>query len=194
MYKKQVEKTHYDFLTYVGVERWVSFYHQIVEVLELAKHVDNDHFTILEIGIGNGVTKAVLKQLGFNIKTVDIDADLEPDFVDHLPNLKIIATKKFDCIICFEVLEHIKFEDVEAALRRMSEISPNLIISVPNQGKFQQHDFNGEHYWELDSQETSVEMFENCIKRAGLKIDKTYITPENTYHKFYILKLKTTQS
>jgi CRISPR/Cas system CSM-associated protein Csm5 (group 7 of RAMP superfamily) len=47
--KKQVNKTHYDFLKYVSRARWNSFYSQIEEVL------DTDGKSVLEVGVGTGV-------------------------------------------------------------------------------------------------------------------------------------------
>jgi hypothetical protein len=34
-FKKQVKEGHYNFLGYVIKERWISYWHQIVEVLNL---------------------------------------------------------------------------------------------------------------------------------------------------------------
>lgn len=209
-YQKQVEVKHYSFEKYVSLDRWISYFYQIKEVTELSGKLSKKSLNILEIGIGNKIPTVILKQLGHKIKTLDIDPKLKPDYVSALPDLSVLKNKQFDCVLCFEVLEHIKTHDVEIALRNISKITDNAIISIPNRGitfsfifkiwflKIKsfylnfptwilKYKFNGEHYWELGSRESSEHWFNLLIKKAKFKIFKNYRIKENPYHRLYVI-------
>ena len=54
--KKQVEKEHYEFLSYLDKARWNSYYHQIEEVLK------SDSKSALIIGKGDGIVPNILRE------------------------------------------------------------------------------------------------------------------------------------
>ena len=87
------QKFHqYDYLS-----RWVSYWHQIDEVLKM------DPKNVLEIGIGNKTVTDYLKKQGVAVTTLDINPKLKPDIVGSV--LKIpVADGFFDVILCAEVL------------------------------------------------------------------------------------------
>ena len=64
----------YDF-SYDSKRRFVSYWHQIREVISC------DPLQVLEIGVGSGFVSRYLRGRGIAVKTVDIDASLEPDVV-----------------------------------------------------------------------------------------------------------------
>ncbi len=215
-YQKQVESEHYDFKKYVHLDRWISYYYQIKEVTDLASRLEKKSLTILEIGVGNKITTSVLKQLGHKVKTLDIDPSLKPDYVGTLPDLKVVRGKHFDCVLSFEVLEHIKSSDVELALKNIGKISDNVIISVPNKGlslsftikfwffkplsiflsfptSFMKYKFNGEHYWEIGTKNTNLPWLVKIINNSGFVIINNYRLSENPYHRFMVLEKVTNQ-
>ena len=65
----------YNFKQYCYLERWVSYWHQIKEVLKLEPR------SLLIIGKGDGIVVDVLKQSIDSVKTLDIDQGLNPDAV-----------------------------------------------------------------------------------------------------------------
>ena len=72
---KQVEKSHYEFSHYITKGRWNSMWHQLDEIINLKPQ------SVLEIGPGPGVFKHLAGLFGINVKTLDLDPELKPDFV-----------------------------------------------------------------------------------------------------------------
>lgn len=210
-YTKQVSKEHYKYSTYVDHNRWLSYVHQIESVNLIAQDISKRKLRILEVGIGNKFISNTLKQMGHVVKTVDIAEDLRPDFIGSLPNLKIKDIGKYDCVMCCEVLEHLEYGDVKSSLKRMSELSDFLIISVPHKSlylsfmirislfqpvkflfsiptPFIKHKFDGQHYWELGTSGYDLNRFNATIRKAGLEIVKEFRSVEFPWHHFFILK------
>lgn len=71
-----------DFNKYVSRKRWMSYWHQVKEVL------DTQPKSVLLIGIGNGIIPAILKEKGIQVYTFDNDESLSPDFVVIYVTLK----------------------------------------------------------------------------------------------------------
>lgn len=75
---------------------------------------------VLDVGCGTGHMAIELKKKGYNVTAVDKDERLV-EFFKSLPesnhiqikcmdiqNLKSLGKEKFDCVLCLDVLEHIK--------------------------------------------------------------------------------------
>ncbi|MFP4634095.1 MAG: hypothetical protein ACLFM9_03990 [Candidatus Aenigmatarchaeota archaeon] len=75
----QVSKSHY-FNNYDNKKRIMSYWYQIREVMNC------DPNTVLEIGIGNGFVSSYLENRGYDVTTVDIDEDLNPDVIEDVRN------------------------------------------------------------------------------------------------------------
>jgi hypothetical protein len=73
--QKQVNIDHYEFSKYVSKKRWISYWHQLDEIFKCKP------INMLEIGVGSGIIKVLCDLFGVDIKTVDIDQDLKPDYV-----------------------------------------------------------------------------------------------------------------
>lgn len=193
----------YKFLKYDYQDRWVSYWHQIDEVLKLKPK------NVLEIGIGNKTVYNCLKKEGIKIKTLDIDKKLKPDFVADVLKMPL-KNNSFDLILCAEILEHLPFEDFEKALSELKRVSKkHIILSLPHFGppiKFsfkipflkeikialkipfpKKHQFHGEHYWEIGKRGYSSKRIRKIIKKY-FKVKKEFIPFENQYHHFFILK------
>jgi len=210
-YQVQVDKSHYESGGYLNEERWMSFYHQIEGVQSIAKILNKKNITVLEIGIGNKIVSNLLKGIGMKVTTIDIDPKLKPDYVCALPDINIFAQKRFDCILCCEVLEHILYEDAEKSFKNMQKLGKYCVISVPHKDlwlgatfilgffsplkfimsfplTFRTHIFQKEHYWELGTKGYSVQKFKESIRKAGFSLIKNHRVPEFPYHHFFILK------
>jgi len=206
--QKQVSKTHYDFNQYVDRERWISFSHQIGEIIQA------DPVSILEIGVGTGITQYVLKDImHFDYETMDIDEELHPDHTGSVLDMPF-ADKQYDVIGCFQVLEHLPFDNFEKALSELFRVAKKaVILSLPNDERvthihipkimdkkliktpfirMKQHVFNGEHYWEINRKGYEINKIIKIIKNVGntfnFFLEKEYRIFEHPYHHFFVLK------
>lgn len=215
MAKVQVKKGHYDFIKYVSLARWNSYYYQIINALDESIH------TILLIGIGDGVVVDTLRKCGKEVVTFDFDKSLNPDIYGSVTEIETILKKKYDCIMCCQVLEHLPFSEFEKVIEQFSHlVNEKVIVSLPYcrkrifllnmfapkihtvHGKILipqklKHGFRfdveggGEHYWELgiEKKENSRKNVRKVLQKY-MGIEKEFNPIENVYHVFYILKPK----
>src|SRR3989344_1182335 len=210
-YKKQVDESHYEFNRYVDEQRWHSYYYQIRRVSDVARKLGKKKITILEIGIGNGIITAILKHLGHKVITMDIDRKLRPDIVKVLPNVP--KGRTYDCVVCCEVLEHIKYKDSAISLKRLSIIAKFVVLSIPQKGihfsyaikasllpqlrgiislpfYHLPHAFDGQHYWELGTSGISERKFRDLLLHSRFNVLFDMRLQANPYHHFYLLQSK----
>jgi len=203
--KPQVEPNHYFNKSYDTKERFITYWHQINEIIELNPK------KVLEIGLGNGLVANYLKQRRLNVTTMDIDERLNPDYVGSVLDIPF-PDKSFDVVACFEVLEHLPYEDAPKALSEIHRVSikyallslPDCTrvyrvdIQIPKIGELKRliplprlrqpkHEFNGEHYWEIGKAGYPLRKVTGEMRRAGFEIKKTYRGFENPYHRFFVL-------
>jgi len=205
--KKQVNRSHYDFDVYVTKERWASVWHQIDETL-IAKPS-----RVLEVGPGPGLFKAVGNKIGLNIETLDLDADLSPDYVASVFDMPF-ENNAFDVVCAFQMLEHLPYEKSLIAFKEMVRVSSGkVIISLPDSEirwpvsihiprfgmvKFsipkpilraKIHVYDGEHYWELNKKGYSLNKIISDFCSVGeIKLTKTYRVHDNLYHRFFVFE------
>jgi ubiquinone/menaquinone biosynthesis C-methylase UbiE len=202
--KKQVDKEAYTFGKYFYLDRWSSYFCQIKESLDLKPK------SILEVGIGDGVFGSYVKsKTNIQYKTLDIANDLNPDFIGSVDKIPI-GDNSYDLVCIFEVLEHLPFDKFEESLKELKRVSKkNVIISIPHFGppvkvKFKipflpeikfafkipfpiEHEFNGQHYWELGKKRYSSRRIRRIINKH-FKILKEFIPFDSQYHHFYVLE------
>jgi SAM-dependent methyltransferase len=206
--QKQVNKTHYDFNKYVGKDRWSSFYYQIDEILKAEPD------SILEVDVGAGITKCVLKDiLHYNYESMDVDEELHPDHTGSILALPF-PDKQYDVIGCFQVLEHLPFNDFKNALFELFRVAKKaVILSLPNAEpviriqtlgfakeiffkkpftRRQQNTFDGEHYWEINKIGYELNKVTEQIISTGdtfnFVLEKEYRAFEHPFHHFFVLK------
>lgn len=204
--KPQVEPNQYFTEYYDSKSRFISYWHQVDEIINLNPE------KVLEIGIGNGFVSKYLKEKGINILTMDIDRRLNPDIVGNITNIPF-ENRSFDLIACFEILEHLPYERFHKAISDIFRVSKSYAIlslpdinrayrfnvQIPKIGEIKKllplprlrqpfHKFDGEHYWEIGEKGYPLNRVTNDIKNVGFKIVKTYRVFENPYHRFFILK------
>ena len=202
-YEKQVDKAHYEFLRYMSKERWASIWHQLDEIQQLEPE------SVLEIGPGPGVFKSLVANLGVNIETLDIDPELKPDHVSSVTAMPL-GSSSYDVVCAFQVLEHLPYEVSLNAFKEMVRVSRrNVVISLPDARavwryefhvpklgplKFLMprpklrapvHEFDGEHYWEINKLGYSLTRVIADFSRHA-RLVKTYRVLENPSHRFFV--------
>ena len=204
--KPQTELNHYFNEFYDSKERFISYWHQINEIIKLEPE------KVLEIGIGNGFVSKYLKERNLNVITLDIDEKLSPDIVGSVLNIPF-TDSSFDVVSCCELLEHLPYENFCKAVSEIFRVSkkyallslpdvsnvyhfylhiPKIIIlkkliPIPNLQK-EMHQFDGEHFWEIGKKGYPLSRIIKNIKKSGFIIKRNYRDFENTYHRFFILE------
>lgn len=188
---------------YEHLDRWISYYRQIHEVLALKP--DN----ALEIGKGSGLVSTVLKFRGLDLTSLDIDPGLEPEVVGSVLAMPL-PDKKFDVTLCAEVLEHLPYEDFPKALAEIRRVTRRaVVLSLPHWGwtfwfgvklpllpkleafwkltGIMKHPLGGDHFWEIGKRGYTLRRVSAAIETAGFRVRKTYIKSDSPYHRFFIL-------
>lgn len=204
---KQVDISHYYFKKYLHKKRWISIWHQLDEILAL------NPSSILEIGPGPGVLKALTAHFGIKTETVDLDPELKPDYVALTTNLPF-KDKSYDCVCAFQILEHLPYEQSLKAFGEMVRVAKgHVIISLPDAKslwsyslyipKLQQykiihiprprlrrevHQFQGEHYWEINKRGFPLQKIINDFSAKNANLIRTYRLDEWTYHRFFVFE------
>ena len=204
--KPQVTPDHYIEPSYDAKERFISYWHQINEIISLNPK------EVLEIGIGNGFVSKYLKERGAKIKTLDIDKKLNPDVAGSVLGIPFIDGS-FEVVACYEVLEHLPYSEFSKALKEIHRISrKHVVLSLPDvttvcginikMPKIRpikrlflfpfirpvRHEFDGGHYFEIGKIEYPLKKIKSDIEEARFKIVKTYRVFEFNYHRFFVLE------
>jgi len=196
----------YKSVKYEHLDRWISYYRQIQEVLALRPD------RLLEIGKGSGLVSTVLKSRGLDVTSLDIDADVKPDVVGSVLALPF-EDKRFDVTLCAEVLEHLPFEDFPKALAEIRRVTRRgVVLSLPNWGwtfwlglklpmmpkldlfwkltGVMRHPSGGEHFWEIGKRGYPLRKVSGAIEAAGFRVRTTYLKSDSPYHRFFLLDVK----
>lgn len=205
---KQVDKSHYQFGKYLSKPRWASMWHQLDEVIKLNPE------RVLEIGPGPGLFKAAATALAVSVETLDIDPELKPDHVASVFDMPF-EDGGYDVVCAFQMLEHLPYDQSLAAFKEMCRVAnTHVVISLPDAARGwpqaltipkigtinfyvprlrlrpAKHKFDGEHYWEINKAGYALEKVITDFTTAGeAELLKTFRTPENSYHRFFILKV-----
>ena len=185
---------------YDSKKRFASYWHQIDEVRKITPD------SVLEIGAGSGFVRDYLKKY-VNITSFDLSAELDPDCcgsVTHLP----FRDETFEAVLCCQVLEHLPFDDFVTSLRELARVSSKkVVLSLPDKRKHYtiqlpgigkkifsnpfhrhcHHEFDGQHYWEVNAIGTELEKVLSAIREAGFRMERNYQVQENYKHRFFIL-------
>jgi SAM-dependent methyltransferase len=204
----QVQRDHYFGQDYFDPRRFSSYGYQLRLIAGTRPS------RVLEIGIGNGVVSHQLRQAGYDLTTVDLAEDLDPDVVASVTDLPF-EDDTFDTVACFEVLEHMPWEELPAALGEIARVSTgHVIISLPdsdwlvafrlrlpflNERRFlfslkrrrhREMTYPEDHYWEIGREHVTRERVEEQFRRAGLGIQETFRIRFCTWQRFYRLELE----
>ena len=201
------------FIKYVSKKRWNSYWHQIDEIIANTPHSSYES-SILEIGVGYNVLKTICKDLlHYNYETLDINGEFYPDHIGSVLEMPF-ADNKYDTVVCFQMLEHLPYEDFNKALSEIFRVAKaSVIISLPNTGliiplhipiifekKFIKLPIDisskkklktKSHQWEINFKNYKLKDVMKSILKTGesynFKLTKNYRVWENPYHHFFVL-------
>jgi len=112
----------------IQADSFWSYYIQLSEILALPKSKVSH---ILEIGIGIGILRSLIKNYDYRHITLDLDPERKPDLLGDVTKLPF-QTKSFDMVCAFEVLEHMPFHFFQPALQEMVRCAKHYVfISLP---------------------------------------------------------------
>lgn len=205
MSEAQIDPRHYDFARYVDIRRWASYWHQVQETLSLRPQ------SVLEIGVGTGLFRAILQTLHCPVESVDINAALRPDHVASVTALPL-PDDSFSAVVAFQVLEHLPYEDFRASVSEMRRVAAeHVILSLPDARKLWRcsldvgagerrlqmpeprlrapvHKGRGQHKWEIGKRGYPPERIAADLRACGLEVLKDFRAPENPYHHFFVCR------
>lgn len=108
-------------------QHWNYYWHQASLVFN---HIRKDQ-KILEVGVGSSFLCNYLQSRGWKVVTLDIDPDKKPDIVGDISSMDLSAIS-FDCLLAFEVFEHLPYPLFVRAVENICRAEPGFIIfSVP---------------------------------------------------------------
>ena len=193
-----------DYYEYISKIRWISYFHQIEEILNFEPN------SILEIGSGMGVLKVVLKEvLNQNIETMDLYDTFKPDHIGSVTAIPF-PDNVYDVVSCFQVLEHLPFDDLEKGLSEMMRVSSKaVIISLPNANRplrihFSIKNINiiikkfilknkiksKNHFWEINLKGYDEKKIRKLLSNIAIKnnftLSKDFRVIETPFHHFFI--------
>jgi ubiquinone/menaquinone biosynthesis C-methylase UbiE len=146
------------------------------------------------------------------VTTLDIVSKLRPDVAGSVLSMPF-EDAAFDVVACFEVLEHLPYDDFPKALEELSRVSrKHVVLSVPDHTAVYRvnielprmkpikrlvshpfprppfHEFDGEHYWIIGKSNYPLEKISHDIGRKGFRIIETYRPFEFYGHRFFSLE------
>ncbi|BBO73281.1 hypothetical protein DSCW_06980 [Desulfosarcina widdelii] len=184
-FKEKIEGIEYKYSTewiqrLETEEHWRLYWNQ--QKIMQKKIQRND--TVLEIGVGSGFTANYLKSKGYDVKTIDIDSDKNPDIISNIVTYDF--KDSYDHILAFEVFEHIPFAEYTQLIKKLSlSCKQHLFLSVPRNEKVWMqfgftlpfigtHEFRvttlrrkvvtPSHFWEVDDGTVSMKRFEDTLR------------------------------
>ncbi len=128
------KREHYYNRQYMRRERLLAYVDQISSI---TRYADNED-TILEIGKGNGYLSHFLTTyLNHPVTTVDISPELEPHICADITSPDFELKHIYDIGLCFEVLEHLPWEEISPATQNLRRyVKKYAILSVPDTNFF----------------------------------------------------------
>jgi hypothetical protein len=200
-------------MNYLSVQyvqgRLQSIEEQVGAVADL--HVED----LLEIGIVSGLFRFIIQKT-CKVTSMDLDESLSPDVNGSILDPFPFNDDSFDCIVAFEVFEHVPLKYLDKILRETKRVARRYIVfSVPdrewyvrlgfasNYGKFgglasiprlckklkPEDVYQGDrHYWHIGDQGVSRQTIRDIIYRCGLQLITDYRYTAYPDHHLFICK------
>ena len=196
----------YDKGSYNNKARWISYYWQyrIAYVYKFK--------SVLDVGAGNMIPDNAIKQMGVDVKTVDFNHYLKPDYVASVEKLPL-PDASFDAVTAYEILEHLPFDKFVSNLKELKRVAQRyVVVGLPDQRRtlinfqlklpftkylgwmiriprFSSIPDSTHHYFEIGMDGYPLRKIIKAIESSGLKIVEHYTTcDEPTSHYFIMTK------
>ncbi|MGI6368485.1 MAG: class I SAM-dependent methyltransferase [Anaerolineae bacterium] len=201
--RPQVERAHYFTAAYLSPARLAAYSYQLREVLTLKPD------SVLEVGVGGGLTLHTLRCAGITAYGIDLDSALGPDVVATVLELPW-ASESCDVVACFEVLEHLPWEMLRPALLELHRVCRrHALISLPDASRVlrvhlsrllerkqiplrfipaRPHVFDGQHYWEIGKRGYDLERVSVAMQEVGFVLEHTFRPWEDVSQRFFCLR------
>lgn len=190
---------------YNSKSRWLSYWYQISETLEVSP------VNVLVIGKGSGITENSIKLISnkeIQVLTLDIDKSTAPDIVGEATHLPF-KNNSFDVSLCCQVLEHLPFEQFSTALNELQRVTrKRVILSLPHGRKHIRISYDASllggkniiikypftkkyctsrhHRWEIGRYVSRKQVINEMLK--FFTIEKEFFNEINCYDRFFILR------
>ncbi len=82
---------------------------------------------VLVIGVGDGLAPYVFKKYISDVKTLDKNKDLKPNFSTPVKNMPF-ENNDFGIILHAEALEYLPFEKLKQSLTELKRVAKNYVI------------------------------------------------------------------
>jgi len=115
----------------IHLPNFVNAYYQYRDL----QSCGDDVRRVLIIGPGQGLDTAILRWLGYEVVTFDIDETFEPDHVGSTHDLSMFRDGEFDAVIASHVLEHMALPYLDPALAELARVARYALIYLPNHGR-----------------------------------------------------------
>ncbi|MEX2170567.1 MAG: class I SAM-dependent methyltransferase [Pirellulales bacterium] len=197
-------EVHYDPMKYLRPERMASIGYQF--------RLMHEYFPksrVLEVGAGAGLTTVILRQLGHEVQTLDVDEKLSPSILGSVTSIPC-KDDSLDAFLCSQVLEHLPWNEAQVSIRELARVAKRGgVISVPTMRpcfgilmhawrrhgarRFSLPSFGkprircpDQHYWELGAGVT-LDQFNSALKDAGFNIAYNEQPVLHLYHHFFVV-------
>jgi len=199
---------HYASTAYLDPARLASIGYQLRYI--------NENFPrsrVLEIGVGTGLTVDLMRRIGCEVTTLDVDAKLNPDIFSSVTEIPV-EDGAFEVFTCCQVLEHLPWEDSQNALRELRRVTTKGgVVSVPTVRprlgiriypvtrnkrtlmlpglwpRSRTLHVPDEHHWELGIG-VSLRQFRAALAESGFVVTSERQPIENPFHHFFVVKPK----
>jgi hypothetical protein len=204
----QVNPSHYFSPEYNTRGRFAVYWNQINEIRKLCDG------GVLEVGPGNKFVADYLQKRDVSVKTMDIDPDLNVDIIGSVTDIPC-NENAFSVAACFEVLEHMPYEQALAGLQELTRVARDYVVfSVPDYehaiwgkiripiiGKvewfiplerpipYEEPRVKDQHYWEIGMKNYSFRYVKKDLKNIGLDIVRSYRIREKDDNRFFVINV-----
>ncbi|MEK6642998.1 MAG: methyltransferase domain-containing protein [Planctomycetota bacterium] len=199
----QVHADHY-LGDYLNLPRMMTYWYQAKAVRDCGGR------SVLEIGIGMGLTSWIMQRWGLEVSTLDLDPELSPTCIGDLRAMPF-AEGSFDTILIAEVLEHLPFDQFASCLAELRRVCrKNVIVTLPcplvgfhvginvpllepiflalGFRQYSKPRFDGQHYWELDRLGYPKRRIRKALCEGGFKIAREFRPGLSLYNYFFVLE------
>ncbi|MEW6616660.1 MAG: class I SAM-dependent methyltransferase [Thermodesulfobacteriota bacterium] len=191
--------------------RFGSYWYQLQEIIKITKDG-----IVLEIGPGSNFLRDYLTKRKIKVETLDISSSSNPKYIGSVTAIPC-ESNKYDCVVGFEVMEHLPFTEFRIGLQEMARVSKKWVLfSVPDVRWFLSVDVRlfsidksfrrilsfprlrnrrllppigpKDHHWEIGRLGMHLSKIASEIANTGLVVEKHYRIPSNPIHHMFILK------